>query len=139
MMQDRLQAIVVLGFHVGISSNARSNSSLLKSLARDSMYSRLASRLASTRTRTLQRRRGPWLQAQRRVCTNPRVRRYSCSYPLSFYCPQKIARCQDPYSKPLDAHEMPDVMGDDGVRPARYGEFENEFVAGVRENGRSRK
>jgi hypothetical protein len=28
---------------------------------------------------------------------------------------------------------MPDVMRDDGVRPAPDGEFQEEFVAGVRE------
>src|ERR1700722_8674061 len=39
---------MILGLHVGYFFNVRSDSPRLKSLARDSMYSRLASRFAST-------------------------------------------------------------------------------------------
>src|SRR5471030_3547874 len=121
LVQNRLKAILVVGFYVRDFFQCSLELFPIEESGATRCSRGWQTDLRALRTRTLPRRHGPWLQAQRRAGTNPRVLRYSCSYPLSFYSPQKLARCQHLNSKPLNTHEMADVMRDNRVRVSSYG------------------
>jgi len=44
---------------------------------------------------------------------------------------RKNSRGQDLNSKLIRSGEVPDIVSDNGVRPARYRQFEDKFVAWV--------
>src|SRR5258708_2456040 len=99
------------------------------------MYSRLASRFARTVDTNSSTETWSLAASSAALLYKSSGTAMALLMGLFLYCPQNLPRCHHAYSKPLDAREMPDVMRDDGIRAARHGQFENEFVAGVRQDG----
>jgi len=108
-----------------ILSRACSNSSLLKSRARDSTNSLLATRLA--RTAETNSSTDPSPQAVRLCCRDRPIRQCFCSLSFSLYFPQKLAGCHHGDPEPLSASKMPNIVRHDSVMrkvtlsPAEHG------------------